>query len=104
MKSLYETLPVQMASDMKIGFLNENGTALDAGGSPVRGVREIVLSRAGGGARIRFARPVGIALISEPLKSAQATTVYCRAIHVELPTRLGPQDKCALSYDLIPIR
>jgi len=103
MASLYETLPVHQAENMKVQFLDSEDKPLAPEGETVENVSAMMLTRGRGGARIVFRRPVAIALISREIVSRQAgPAVKVRSYHVELANTLKPGRDSNLSYELVP--
>lgn len=102
MKTLYETLPAFMPSDMVVHFLDKSGKELASDGlKHVRGVRTIGLQRDKGRVDIEFDTAVGVALVSEVLKSGN---LKCRALQVAFPQAVvgGRGEPTTLSYRIVP--
>jgi hypothetical protein len=101
-KALYETLPIHLADDTRLEFLDARGKPVPSEGvERVAGVREMLVLRKEGGVRVVFAEPAAVALVSVKVPTHRPPVVV-RALQVEFPTQLEPGTKASLRYALVP--
>jgi len=109
LKSLYETLPLVMASGRKsedgpatLAFEDAGGKPLEATGGTLENVHAVVLKRYEGGMRIVFPEPVTLSLDSEETLSKQFTFVNGRSLLIAFPSFPAPGTPARLTYHLVP--
>jgi len=103
-KALYETLPMLLADDTRVVFINAKGEPIAAEGiERVQGVTEMQVLRQGGGVRIIFEKPAVIAQVSKKVDTVtRPRVISTQALQVELPTQLKPGTNAILRYALVP--
>jgi len=104
--SLFETLPLYLAEDMQIRYLDAESNPIDPVETLVSGVSYVILQREAGGTCIAFPDPVDLALISKSFVSRQqGPAVTVQALQIAFPeTSFEAAESSALFYGLIPFK